>query len=963
MQPTYNAQPSPETLHKARRLESFHDVLETYRDASWTLERQKSADRIDETGSFITYSIMDVSSEYFQLNPSEGSLSSLADYSSYTSKTYQGSKENLTMQSANSKEFKHRVPSTSINDNLSDFATTEPHLRFADSVLRTSEDYQEYKNQNSFDGRDHELESHAEASKNKIKTDIYFNTNNKNAMSREKILYILPPEDKNIENETLRKKRFPTKKKFTDEFDKKQYRENVISQDSSRSKFSNDSGEDETMALLLREALHFKNVLLTQSKQQKCSMSDVIKWDNVASELLPSNDFPAMIIDVKDDTSIISSPRDQVNQRYICLEMKQRRDAFPRALKEINTFRENERDTENRDYIPKTSSEYFSITDVAIQNNTEMENNVTLSPPVYEKIISITIPVSTKNQVKPNINERSIPAKTFVPNIQAHANLENNLRENTASNIDNANDRRSSVFLKLEDLILEHVKNIRDYMDTFLRSQNTAILKKRKTLRSKCETHQCSNETSRVAMYNLSTTSSTCNSTDQIINSSKMSSDLSTHVWPNYIREYKQKTDSTLECSSDVCLKRNPGMFALATPIESKFSSKNDTQQSEISTRLEKEDSDLSFATHSCKSNTKSVHKVMPRCEKYIASNLVNNKTDKETTVDNETLNIDSSSINNFQDNRLKNNKTFVHTASLSPRTERYFTVKPLQVHPQIKAKSDVSLITGKNKDSRVDLCPKKSPSFLMCRNTVEQPNRALPYTKFHNDKNKYMKNKLRLVSQSKSLMSSRKICTKSCIPIFKNRLELLHRNQTQVRSSVRYPLTMLWEEKRNHTTDENDMQNNNVSINKYSHAENLTKLNSDNNPFDKKSKSVTCKKTDVSRSLSELLSNDQNVEFLAIDKEHSDKINICDDKSDTNIIQHIKKIASREVVVISIMANDSLLQKYPADLFILNTKNINPTDLLIHKNKLWTITADKTEKEVTAKPSIADTCTSMSAL
>jgi len=248
------------------------------------------------------------------------------------------------------------------------------------------------------------------------------------------------------------------------------------------------------------------------------------------------------------------------------------------------------------------------------------------------------------------------------------------------------------------------------------------------------------------------------------------------------------------------------------------------------------------------------------------------------------------------------------------------------------------------------------------------------PCAKLHNDKNKCIK-KLRLVTQSKSIISPRKVSTKSCIPILKNRVESSHqmKHQTQARSPLRNPLTMLWGEKtctKNHATDEEVARNDNVSMNKYLRVEktisNLTKLNIEKDLLNKESKksNVTCRDSNTQKKNWEILSSDQNVESLVIDKKQSDRRDICGSKSDASIMQHIEKIASKEVVVISIMTNGNLLKKYPADLFILNTKNIDPTtDLLIHKNNLWTITIEKTEKEVTAKPSITDTCTSMSGL
>lgn len=1159
MQQTHNAQPSRETLHEVRRrLQSLHDVLQTYQDTSRSQERQESADRVDEMDSFITYPVVDISSEYFELNHSEASLSSLAEYSSHTSKTYQHSSENVTLRNTHSRGFSRHNARRSVRSNLPAFATTEPYFGSSNATLKDHEN--EYKRstceQNTLDrGRNHELVSNPEANKNAIKTDTLFNTrDNISEAISERIFYILSPENKNIQpqNETS------LKKKFSNAFDKEQ--ENVtISQNSSQSKISNNSREDESTALLLQEALHFKNALLTQSRM-KCP-SDVKQDEFSVSNI----NFPSMIIDIKEEAPVISNSCDKVNQRYICLEMKQRCDV-PQSSKKANTFvlRENERDMESQDFIPETSSEYFSITDLAVHNNAEIENNVALTPPVYEKVISITMPVEMKSQDE--INERQVQTKAVLRNIQTHVNLRENLRESTVSDIDNnIIDKRSSAMLKLEDLILERIKNIRDYMDTFLQSQNIAIFKARRALQcqGKSDTFRFSDEASHVVVYNRSTASSSCNSTNQIVSSSKKSSsDFLRHTWPNYMQEYKQETDDVLKCSSDVYLKRNPGMYALITPTKNKFSNKNDTRQSEIPTELEREKADLSLptlVTYSCKNDSKSTHiitdSITPRCEEHVVykkcSNTKNDKIDKGTIVDvntdfhkhrrqtqiteskpstisyfppdvanadakvihvayeeyltksncnsishsnshfteemisdmkmdnisskstnikhshakpdvqkekkqnavkrqidgcpdtniampsklpshneysnltilidsnlildksehdyttnakttspltmlkennfifdpcasflpfsldkeNKILKVDSTSSNNLK-HVTKNDKISLDITHLSSQIEHY-SIKPFQTYSQIKAKSDTCLITNRNKDLKVNVYPKKSHSFLMRHNTVEYINDTLHQAcaKLYNDKNKCIKNKLRLTTQSKSIISPRRVSTKSCIPILKNRLDSSHRmkRQAQTRSPMRSPLTMLWGEKtctRSHTTDEEiDTRSDNVSMNKHLHVEtvsNLTKLNTKKDILDEKMEkleNVMCKVSDISKKSSGMSSN-QNIKSMTIVKEHSDKRDTYDSKSGTSIIQRIEKIASKEVVVISIMANDSLRKKYPADLFILNTQNISPTtDLLIHKNKLWTITVEKTDKEVTAKPSITDTCTSMSAL
>ncbi|EGI57900.1 hypothetical protein G5I_14087 [Acromyrmex echinatior] len=1157
MQPTQNIQPSQETLIEVRkRLQNLHNVLQTYQDTSRSTKRQEPTNQINEIDSFITYPVMNISSEYFELNHSEDSLSSLVD-SSHTSKTYQRSSENLTLQNTYSKRFSQH----DIRSNLPAFVPAESHLCSRNAKLQTSESYENEYKENEYKENEykeclwenisdrncnHKIESNPEVNKDAIKTNTLFNTrDNISEAISERIFYILSPENKDnqIQNEALLEERFATKK-FNNTFDKEQYRENItISQNSSQSKISNNSNNREkSTVLLLQEALHFKNTLLTHSRT-KCPISNV-KQGDIADEssLISNNNFPSMIIDIKEEEPIVSNSHDKINQHYICLEMKQRRDLFPQYLKKVNTLAhcEDEQNTKSQDYIRETSSEYFSITDLASHNNNnnnvEIKNNVSLKPPIYEKVISITIPV--------DMDERSMQTKTVLQNIRTC--VQENLKENAISDIDNIADKRSPTMLKFEDLILERIKNIRDYMDTFLQSQNIAIFKARRAFQcqNKNDIFRCSNEASHVVVYNRSIAPSS--STDQIIGSSKKSSDILTNTWPNYIEEYKQKIENDLKCSSDLHLKRNPGMLALITPIKNKFSIKNNTQQSGIPTELEKKEVDLSLPevniTYSHKIDSKSTHKISNSIttRRKEHSNTENNTTDESIIVDvnadfhkkqtqvteskpsiisyfsldvanadekvihtaredyltksncnsishsnsyftdeeiisdvkmdnvssksisdmkhshlklnvqketkqndtkqqivdecpnivtpselpseysnlifinsnlildkskcdnsmnpkttsslmmlkendfifdpaasllplslnkeNETLNTDNTLLNNLK----QNDEISTGIANLSPRIERYST-KSFQTYSHVKTKSDISLITNRRKDLKVNIYPKKSPSFLMRHNMKYSGTLHQPYAKLHNDKNKCVKNKLRLITQSKSIISPQRVSTKSCIPILKNRLESPHRmkHQGHARSPIRSPLIMLGKKTytKVHATDKEIVRNDNISINRHLHVErtvsNLTKLNLEKNIFNKDSEKLDITfKENTPKKHSEIASNNQNVKSLTIDKEHSDKSDIYGSKSDTSIMQHIKKIASKEMIVISIMANDDLRKKCPADLFILNTKNISPTtDLLIHKNKLWTITVEKKEKEVTAKPSITDACTSMSNL
>lgn len=601
-QPTHNVQSSREILYEVKkRLRSLHNVLRTYQDISRSSERQKSIDKINEIDAFtsiektsenkidincngkgkfseenlprIQCSVVS-SSEYFEFDCSEESSSSLTEYLPNISKAYQ----------------------------------------YSNDVVLQNEDI--------------------------TKTTLFNSRKKISEIVSGKICYVSSPEsleDQNIQlqNKVSSIKNFTTKK-CRDIFDEEQCQENVItSQKSGQSKISNDSDrEDKSTTLLLQEALHFKKALLTRIQSKKECPIDSIKENNIKDELLPelnNNNFPSTIIDIKMEEPITNDSHEKINQCYIYLEMKQRRDLFPEYLQKINAFahHENKRNIENQNHTSETSSQYFSITDLTIPNS-KVENNVSMKPPVYEKVISIVIPVRLERQSKIDINEKLIQTKTVLGNIETCVNPQKNFRINVDNIDNNVADKHSSTMLKLEDHILEHIKNIRDYIDTFLQSQNRAISKACKVLQyqSKRDILRCLNETSHIVLHNRLSASSNCNSTDHVVNSLN-SSNLLINAEPNCKQQISIK-NNTLKCYSDICLRRNSEMFMPITPIKDKFSNKNNTQHL-ATIELKRKEADLSRPAtlkYYYKNRSKSTENL--DLEKYIMTDIKNNKINKK---------------------------------------------------------------------------------------------------------------------------------------------------------------------------------------------------------------------------------------------------------------------------------------------------------------------------------------------
>lgn len=589
-QPTNNIQSSRETLYEVKkRLRSLHNVLRTYQDMSRTLKRQESIDKINEIDAFT--SIEKINKNKIDINCNRDS------------------KENL------------RQIECSVVNSCEYFE--------CDHSDKSSSSLVEYSSNTS---KDVTLQSED------VTNTILFNSTKKiPEIESRKICYISSSEDLNIQiqNKTSLFENVITKK-CSNIFDGKQCQENtIISQNSSQNKILKDSNrEEKSTELLLQEALHFKKVLLTCIQSKKECLIDSIKEDDVKKEFLPelnNNNFPSIIVDITIKESITSDSHDKINQCYIYLEMKQRYDLFPEYLQQVNAFshRKSKSNIENQNCISEKSSQYFSISNLTIPNN-KVGSDASLKSPVYEKVLSIMIPINIEHQSEIDINEKLMQTKTVLGDtIQARVNPRENFAKNTDNTGDKA-DKHSSTMLKFEDLILEHIKSIRDYMDNFLQSQNKAISKTCKVLQ--CQDKQNLNETNHIVLHNRLTALSNCNSTNQVIDSLNNSSNLLIDTESNY--EQISIKDNILKCYSDMCLRRNQEILMPTIPI--KFSNKSNIHHS-MAIELKRRETDLFHPVkYYYKNLSKSIHNWdfnMPYCKKYIMTDMKNDKINKKRMI------------------------------------------------------------------------------------------------------------------------------------------------------------------------------------------------------------------------------------------------------------------------------------------------------------------------------------------
>lgn len=970
---------SLETLYQVRRrLQSLHNVLRMYED-SRSSEKRKPADQVGEVNVLasvvpkieevgenkidanhdsgsrralpcIQCSIAD-SCEYFEMDHTEESSSSLAECSSNTSsKTYQYSSD-VALRSIRSTEYDQRsVRRSACTSDLAALLNSCNQLPPFYSAMSHTSEYRENQSERSTceqDISDHscELKSNSRADENATRTSASFNLRKEeSAPVSEKTRCILSPGDIPIEKYSASSMKETIIEEISDAFDGEHYQGNamIISRGNSRSKISMRSDQEST-ALLLQEALLFKQALLTRVESEKRCLMHSTGENNVADELSTyyemqienGSNFPTMVMDIETEGSIIDTVHTQLDRRYLRLEMKQRSDLLPRGLRDVIALArcESEGDTGNEKLVRETPSEYFSFCNLAVSGNKEIENNAPLSlkPPIYEKMISIMIPVDVEDK----------DAESSRRNSREDANVDGDIVE-----------KRLPVMLELEDLVLERVKNIRDYMDIFLHSQNRAISKTRRALQGPNESvsSRCSDRTSHVILHDQFAVPSKYDSIDRV------AADLSKH------HKLESSEDEILKSRRRVPTSKNIGTNAVM-PRELSSDIENPKSKTLVDSNLMSGQSRRDCSTDMKTKKSDDVTYDPTECSLFSSLNA------KRETLSNGSLN----------DIKRHDPEVSVNVANLSPRIKHYSTKRLHRTNSRVKAKSDMSLITGTTKNSNVSLRPKRSHSSITYCDTLERIRRTLHQSddKSHDyiDECAKRESESRSATPSKSLLLPQGISTRSCIPILRNRLEVARmRHQSNTRSPTRSPLTMLWRENtctKSRTTGEKaTRRKHRVSINKRLYAEetalNLTKTNTEENgdevTEELEETNATYRDSNVTiTNNSDVLSDDRNTESLKIDKELTNKRFACDGRSNAMITERIESIAPKTLTIISIMANDDSRKNYPAHSFILNTENVRSvTDLLKHKTELWNIAVEKKEQEVNVKPSITDACTSM---
>lgn len=943
--------PSRKTLHEVRRrLQSLHNVLRTYEDTSRSSQKRNPSDRLGEVHAFVSVvpkieevdeskidnqgsglreaspgipSIMD-SCEFDQ---TEGSSSSLAGCSSNTvtsAKTYRYPSD-VALWKIRTKEQDPSGARSSSACAMSGLANgREQFPPFGGVAMLRASEYQKGRNIREPDVSDHnhELESSSRGSENAMRTSVSFRFG--------KGTSIFSSVHGNEEKHSAFSMRETATERIDDALDGEENREDatMMSGGSSRSKISTRSDQErKSTALLLQEALLFKQALLTRVETEKRRLIRGNAEDNVVDEsptehvtqVESSGRFPSMAVGIETKGSAIDAVRGKLDRRYIRLQMKRRRDLLPRVSRNLSALARYEADEgdagDEEEFVRETPSEYFSICDLAIRGSKTQINNdtpLTLKPSIYDQVISIMIPAD----------------------VDGPEDLETSRRNAGEDGLgDDVVGRRLPVMLELEDLILERVRNIRDYMDVFLHSENKAISKVRRALQASDD------RVGHVMLHDESGVPFRCDGTGRATADS------------GRVGELENNKDEIVKARRRVRIDKSADAAAMPSELPS------DIECSESRVL-----GDLSLAADRSDTKTKESEACDP-AEYALSSSL------KE-----DSLNANDGPLNDTKRHEPEVSANVAN--SWSSRVTHRSTRRLHRTSCRVKAKSDMILLST-TKNSNVSLRPKRSHSSLTHRDTLERICRTLHRSdvKSHDDEDECDAKceSRRSAAASRSLLLPQGISARSCIPILRNRLEAARiRHQTSTRSPTRSPLTMLWRgnsRKESRTTDEEAAKLRwcNVPMNEgLEYADEVAcsfaKANAEANGEEIAEEEEEEEEADATHgnngatNHSGILSDDQSAQRRRIDKERADKRLARDGRSDTMTTKRAENLALETLTVVS----DDTRRNCPTSSSVLNTEHARPvTDQLLRRDaeSRWLVVV---EKEVTVKPSVADTCTSI---
>ncbi|KAG7205828.1 hypothetical protein KM043_007769 [Ampulex compressa] len=407
----------------------------------------------------------------------------------------------------------------------------------------------------------------------------------------------------------------------------------LMSEASSRTEFSKNSESEEKSAALLREALDFKQTLLSRSERENsCSMYrskieknqaivERVNWYNV------ENNFQSELLDIITEEQSISSSTEKTSKTHIFLNAQRNEKSQSCEIKEIedDKFRHESEVQEitSRDYSglksKTTSPDYFTSANLISDNNKAVDNKfferetVSTETPTDFKLRFLGVNREKQCDEKLHLN-RDITATAENMEMKSYKNVStfddtkvSFVKDKNNETAEGSNENKTQhnfipdktidkIYIKdsvksenspncTVDCVEKNKNNTSLISDTEnLQNPNNFIPEVRKTSRGSDNEADNLPEKTSLIIWNQ-TESSSCESVKQF----PIPSDSALATRTQRTAMSSKLEDNESECSSNLNLKRHPGMFSI---IEGPSFSANELKKSDsiVRTSLRLED-------------------------------------------------------------------------------------------------------------------------------------------------------------------------------------------------------------------------------------------------------------------------------------------------------------------------------------------------------------------------------------
>ncbi|KOC65503.1 hypothetical protein WH47_10083 [Habropoda laboriosa] len=351
---------------------------------------------------------------------------------------------------------------------------------------------------------------------------------------------------------------------------------------------------------------------------------------------------------------------------------------------------------------------------------------------------------------------------------------------------------------------------------------------------------------------------------------------------------------------------------------------------------------------------------------------IIKRSNESEKSESNEIYTLKSKKLEKPIVKNLKSDLLHTTQTEVENRQKTYTKLKDLSTEP------------GHNKETNIKLDKKRSRSQISFRTDELQKQLTLQSRESPSNTNfvnytESFENKLKLKDHLKPLSPTPKISSRSCIPILKSRLEAARRseNETRPKSPVRGPLTMTMFWKDNLCDKNQDImekiQVEGTAKNCDTHVEEINRCVEKRNDDDNEQMVIYVNIfTKYDHNTTKIVDPNKFLEYIknrkiSIQKMEENQANEKNEELQEVFAENEKNTMRKIVTVVSSILNnnDELDQSTSTSLSALKTQNDPLTNVLLNDKlkNLCFLSVEQREIDVTAKPSVIDTSTSISDL